>query len=224
MGRLCISILLLVLASGCATHFIQPVEPGLAPIMPAEAPSFTAVGYGVESNYKNYPLPRQRLLAIRAAKLDAYRNLAEEINGTRLRGHTSVKDAVVESDSYRAYVDAIVRGAHLISVTPKGEGVYEAEVELRLSTLTYSCLMRPAYQCLRTLPVAPVYAAPLRAPSGCVSSACNTAAYPIVQSGCATTTCGATVYPAAYPAVVSNGCGSTSCFGASVPQVYYYSD
>jgi hypothetical protein len=192
------------LTTGCATRVIE--TPAVA-VAPAAAPVFTAVGYGVESDYKNYPKPRQRLLAIRAAKLDAYRSLAEELNGARLRGHTTVKDAVIESDSYRAYVDAIVRGAHLLSVTPKGEGVYEAEVELRLSTLAYGCLMRPASQCYSNIPVAAMYAPAVR--TACGSYDCNAGAVmrPVVSA--------ATV-------VSPTACGQSPCVNNASPQVYYY--
>lgn len=132
-----------LLLFGCTTHIVEVAqEPSPEPQV------YTAVGYGFESSYKNYPDGQRRVLAIRAAKLDAYRSLAEEFQGTRIRGVTTVKDMAVENDSYRSYVDAVVRGARLGVVTPKGEGVYEAEVQLRLDTPVLSCLRSPTVHCL----------------------------------------------------------------------------
>jgi len=99
-----------------------------------------SVGYSAISSYKNYPKSQQILMAVRGAKMDAYRNLAEEIHGVRIKGNTTVKDMITENDSYRAYVDAIVRGAHFTAVTPKANGVYEAEVILTLTPQINSCL------------------------------------------------------------------------------------
>jgi len=132
---------------GCTKQVVEVSQPPPPQV-------YTSVGYGYESSYKNYPAGQRRLLAIRAAKLDAYRSIAEEFHGTRIRGLTTVRDMAVESDSYRAYVNAVVRGARLSGVTPKGDGVYEAEVELRLNTPALSCLNHPTSHCLSTRAVA----------------------------------------------------------------------
>ncbi len=92
----------------------------------------TATGYGASSNFDAYTPGQRRLLAMRASKVDAYRALAEQIHGVRIRGTTTVGAMVAQNDSYRAYVDAYVRGARVISVTPMAEGNYETEVELEL--------------------------------------------------------------------------------------------
>lgn len=92
----------------------------------------TATGYGASSNFDGYTAGQRRLLAMRASKVDAYRALAEQIHGVRIRGNTTVGAMVAQHDSYRAYVDAYVRGARVISVTPMAEGNYETELELEL--------------------------------------------------------------------------------------------
>ncbi len=110
-----------------------------------------AIGYGVESDYMNYPPPRKRLLAIRAAKVDAYRNLAEMLYGTRITGMTTVRDAAIESDRFRAYIDAVVRGAQLLALTPKGDGIYEAELELKINENLYHCFASLTPDCIGQL-------------------------------------------------------------------------
>lgn len=108
-----------------------------------------AVGYGTISQFKNYPKAQQRLLAMRAARLDAYRNIVEEFYGTRIKGQTTVRDMVIENDSYRSYFDAVVKGIHLITITPKGDDIYEAEVELTISNTMGHCLSNLTSSCLR---------------------------------------------------------------------------
>ena len=68
-----------------------------------------ASGYGVASD--NTPLRKKRLLARRAAQVDAYRNLAEIISGVRVSSETVVKDLEVSSDIIRTKLNAIVKGA-----------------------------------------------------------------------------------------------------------------
>ncbi len=52
-----------------------------------------------------------RLMAERAAELDAMRKLLEQIKGLRLTSTTLVRDFVTESDEIRTHADGIVRGA-----------------------------------------------------------------------------------------------------------------
>ena len=137
-------IILLSLASlllyACAPYPRVVMNQPLQPLQPEPTKVIEAVGHSSLSSFKNYPVPQQKLLAIRGAKLDAYRNLAEEVHGVRIKGNTTVKDMVIENDSYRAYVDATLRGAHLMTVSPKGDGIYEAEVSLSLTPKINNCL------------------------------------------------------------------------------------
>ena len=62
---------------------------------------------------------QRRLLAIRAAKLDAYRGLTEQVYGQYLDSTTTVADMVVRSDSFRARVEGVY-GANLVQIEPRG--------------------------------------------------------------------------------------------------------
>ncbi|MFK5892842.1 MAG: LPP20 family lipoprotein [Pseudomonadota bacterium] len=103
-----------------------------------------ATGYSTISHFKNHSTSQKKLLAMRAAKLDAYRSLAEEVYGVKIKSNTTVKEMVIENDSYRAYVDAIIRGAHLLTITPKADGIYEAVVSLKVMP---ECLYQPGNSC-----------------------------------------------------------------------------
>lgn len=71
-----------------------------------------ADGYGVARD--GVPERQQRLLARRAAQVDAYRNLAEFVDGVRVNSNTLVKQMVLDSDVVRTKVDALVKGARMV--------------------------------------------------------------------------------------------------------------
>ena len=103
----------------------------------------TAVGYGAIGNYAQYTVGQQKLMAMRAAQVDAYRNLAEQVYGFRIAGNTSVSAFATQSDTVRTYVDAAIRGAHVVSMTSMADNNFEATVELELSPQFFDCLGRP---------------------------------------------------------------------------------
>jgi len=69
---------------------------------------------------------------MRASKLDAYRALAEQVQGVRVNGNSTVAAMMSQIDSFRVYVDAYLRGAQVITVTPIADGNYETTMELSL--------------------------------------------------------------------------------------------
>ena len=104
----------------------------------------TAVGYGAIGNYGQYTTGQQKLMAMRAAQVDAYRNLAEQVYGFRIAGNTAVSAFATQSDTVRTYVDAAIRGARVVSMTSMADGNFEATVELELSPQFFDCLSRPS--------------------------------------------------------------------------------
>ncbi len=97
--------------------------------------AIVATGYAVIS-VQNHKVPaQQRLLAIRASKLDAYRALAEQVFGQYLDATTTLADMTVMNDSFRARVEGIIYGATLVSITPLGEDTYETTLSLDKSAV-----------------------------------------------------------------------------------------
>jgi len=92
--------------------------------------TLVATGYAVISvqNHKNPA--QQRLLAIRASKLDAYRSLTEQVYGQQLDATTTVADMTVMSDTFRAKVEGVIYGAVLVSIAPVGDDTYETTLSL----------------------------------------------------------------------------------------------
>ena len=90
----------------------------------------TGIGYGAATAFANVTKGQRRLMAIRASKLDAYRALAEQIYGIKIDSNTAISTLTAKSDSFRARVNAVVRGARVVSVTPMADNNYETVLEV----------------------------------------------------------------------------------------------
>ncbi|MBC7541816.1 MAG: hypothetical protein H7338_03715 [Candidatus Sericytochromatia bacterium] len=75
---------------------------------------------------------QKRLLAKRAAVSDGYRQLAELVNGVRVNSETVVKDFVIESDTIKTQVNALVKGAHAGEPRYLSDGTVEVDVTIAL--------------------------------------------------------------------------------------------
>ena len=92
--------------------------------------TITATGYAVITVQTAKNPSQQRLMAIRASKLDAYRNLTEQVFGQQVDASSTVADMVVLNDTFRTKVEGIIYGAQLVSITPVGEDTYETTLSL----------------------------------------------------------------------------------------------
>ena len=75
---------------------------------------------------------QQRLMAKRAAKVDALRNLLETVYGVRIDSSTIVRDFVTQSDVIRARLDAVIQGAQETDYIEQPDGTAEVTVEVTL--------------------------------------------------------------------------------------------
>jgi len=114
-----------------AAAIVQPVITQ-APVVESkpELMKISGIGYGAESTFGAYTPGQRRLMAIRASKLDAYRALAEQLYGVKIDSNTSISTMTAKSDSFRARVNAVVRGARIVSVTPMADRNYETVLEV----------------------------------------------------------------------------------------------
>jgi hypothetical protein len=133
--------LMLVVLSACNTKpltpsIIAPISKPPSIIEPISKPliekreTLTATGYAVISIQNHRLAAQQRLLAIRAAKLDAYRTLTEQVYGLKLDATATVADMVVQNDTFRSRVEGVIYGATLVSITPSGDDTYETTLSL----------------------------------------------------------------------------------------------
>ncbi|HID01250.1 MAG TPA: hypothetical protein EYP05_07995 [Piscirickettsiaceae bacterium] len=131
--------LAILLAGGCTVQQEKPSQIRVEIKQPYNKPAakpkpqlikIVGIGYGSESTYQGYTPGQRRLMAIRASKLDAYRALAEQIYGIRIDSNTTVSALMAKNDSFRARVNAVVRGARIVSVTPMADQNYETILEV----------------------------------------------------------------------------------------------
>lgn len=78
--------------------------------------------------------PQGRLMAIRAARVDALRRLAERIKGLRLTSRTQVRDFVAESDIITTEMNTFLVGAEEVGPPYLHHNQLIAEVTLRIPT------------------------------------------------------------------------------------------
>lgn len=105
-------------------------QAGLLAPMVERRETLTGTGYAVISVQNHRTAAQQRLMAIRASRLDAYRSLAEQVYGQYLDANTTVADMVVMSDTFRSRVEGVIYGAVLVSITPVGDDTYETTMSL----------------------------------------------------------------------------------------------
>ena len=89
----------------------------------------TGMGFAPEGNYT----PAHSLqLAKRAAINEAYRQLAEVVNGVKVTGETTVSNLTLVSDIIKTKVEATIKGAKQISERETGDGGYEVTLQMPL--------------------------------------------------------------------------------------------
>lgn len=91
-----------------------------------------AKGIGVPPE-RFYGKPQARPMALRAAKMDAMRNLLETTKGVRIDSATQVKDYVVESDVIMSRVQGIVKGAQVVKQEYMDDGTVEVTMQMSLN-------------------------------------------------------------------------------------------
>ena len=91
----------------------------------------TATGIGSPPE-KYYGKPQARPMALRAAQLDAYRNLLEVTKGVRINSVTVVEDSMVSSDMIRSQVDGMVKGTQVIKKEYLSDGTVEVTIAMSL--------------------------------------------------------------------------------------------
>lgn len=128
---------LVSLAGGKATETsaTKPAPASMIAPLVEKRETLTATGYAVISVQNHRNPAQQRLMAIRASKLDAYRALTEQVYGQQLDATTTVADMMVQSDTFRARVEGVIYGAVLVSITPAGEDTYETTLSLDKSVV-----------------------------------------------------------------------------------------
>ncbi|MDI6739825.1 MAG: hypothetical protein QME74_05615 [Candidatus Edwardsbacteria bacterium] len=124
----------LILTAMVAVAFAQIVQdvPGKAGDIDWTEQSVRATGIGALN--PKLPPSAQRKNALRAAQLDAMRNMIETLNGVALTSETTVENAMVASDVIKTRVEGIVKNFRFTS-KPRymSDGSVEVDMEMLLT-------------------------------------------------------------------------------------------
>ena len=78
------------------------------------------------------PGPRRTALARRAAFVDAYRYLAEAVQGVQVDADTVMQDLVIKNDTVRIQVSTLIKGAKIVREHENADGSYSVTMTLPL--------------------------------------------------------------------------------------------
>lgn len=88
--------------------------------------------WGVGLPPVNMPANRGAALARRAAIVDAYRQLAETIQGVQVDAETTMRDLAIESDVVNTKISALVKGARVVEEFANEDGSYSVKLAIPL--------------------------------------------------------------------------------------------
>ena len=74
---------------------------------------------------------------VRAARMAAMRDLAEQIHGLQVDSTTTVIDLMVQNDTLRGIVTGPIRGARTVRINPTGSDTYEIVLEIDRDMIAY---------------------------------------------------------------------------------------
>jgi hypothetical protein len=77
-------------------------------------------------------------MAVRAARLDAERQLLELAKGVTLQSGTTVQNMMLQDDRIRSRVEGIIRGARVVDTRYSPDGMAEVDMEFDMSSLRYN--------------------------------------------------------------------------------------
>jgi len=126
--RNCLPALFVAVAvSGCSSVFDKHVE--WQQVKPEKFPVLTAIGQAPISLQNSEHKTQRMLMAIKASKIAAYAELAEQVYGQSIDGKTTMSNLVVDNEQLKASVQGIIRGAKVVKSYPVGDS-YTTELRL----------------------------------------------------------------------------------------------
>ncbi|MGB1299203.1 MAG: LPP20 family lipoprotein [Psychrobium sp.] len=102
---------------------------------PKEFAKFYATGYAPINSQMGENKTERMLQAIKASKLEAYRELTAQVHGHQIDGQTQLSELMVANSSLSASVQGLIRGAKVIKSYPVSDEIYATELELDYKNL-----------------------------------------------------------------------------------------
>ncbi|WP_070968743.1 flagellar assembly lipoprotein FlgP [Vibrio sonorensis] len=115
--------------------FMALVMVGCQPLTPIDQGDWlTSVGYASISEQKGRNEEEKQVRAMRASKIDAYRELAEQVYGMRVSGRADLKDQRLGTELTSGAVDGVIRGAEVVRSYKVGDS-YVTELRLDIKKM-----------------------------------------------------------------------------------------
>lgn len=96
---------------------------------------------GVGGPNPNLPMAAQRASALRAARVEAFRNLVETIKGVQITSETTVENSMVTSDVINTKVEGALRGFRIVDTRYMSSGDVEIDVEVAITGVILDALL-----------------------------------------------------------------------------------
>jgi len=128
-----------------ADKAVPPVQITVTPVQiaPPSQGDLLAYGFASITAQSGADPALRRLQAARAAKLDAYRNLAEQLHGFDFAGESLIEDGRVREDRVRARLSGMIQGAEVVALDTLGNDSYQATVRLPAARIAEAQRRRP---------------------------------------------------------------------------------
>lgn len=127
MKKLAVVLLISTFTLGCSQVADRHIE--YQQETPLAFPVITALGIAPISAQQGATDTQRMIMAMRASKLEAYRELAERVYGQRIDSKNTLSAMVAQNDVLEASVQGVIRGARVVK-TYAVEDTYVTELEL----------------------------------------------------------------------------------------------
>jgi len=127
LTRIMLVLSVLFLTSACSLIHDKHVE--WQAVKPDVFPVLYATGFAPISMQKSTHETQRMLMAIKASKIAAYAELAEQVYGQQVTGKVTMADLLIEDQQLTASVQGVIRGAKVVKSYPVGD-VYTTELQL----------------------------------------------------------------------------------------------
>ena len=113
--------------SSCSTVYDKHLQ--WQAVKPEAFPVIRGIGYAPISLQKSEHETQRMLMAIKASKVAAYVELAEQVYGQQISSKTTMADMLINNQELTSSVQGVIRGAKVLKSYPVGD-TYTTELQL----------------------------------------------------------------------------------------------
>ena len=113
--------------SSCSSVYDKHVQ--WQAVQPEVFPIIRSIGYAPISLQNSDHKTQRMLMAIKASKIAAYAELAEQVYGQQISSKTTMADMIIDNQKLAASVQGLIRGAKVVKSYPVGD-TYTTELQL----------------------------------------------------------------------------------------------